>query len=57
MGSVFLGDQIVSEVRIGDLTLIAKGSPDIEPSKTVSVYLPKERLVVFAERELGNSQS
>ncbi len=48
--SIFLGDQIVSELKIGEKTLIAKGSPDDgEPGKTVEVYLPKERLVVFPD--------
>jgi iron(III) transport system ATP-binding protein len=48
--SIFLGDQIVSQLKIGEKTLIAKGSPDDgEPSKTVSIYLPKERLVIFPD--------
>ena len=48
--SVFLGDQIVSELKIGEKTLIAKRSPDDgEPSQTVAIYLPKERLVVFPD--------
>ena len=53
--SVFLGDQIVSEVNVRGKTLIAKGSPDEgELSKTVSVYLPRERLVVFPDSGPGN---
>jgi iron(III) transport system ATP-binding protein len=48
--SIFLGDQIVSELKIGEKTLIAKRSPDDgEPSQTVAIYLPKERLVVFPD--------
>ena len=50
MSSTFLGDQVVAEVKIGEKTLIAKAPPDDrEPSKTVSVHLPKGRLVVFTE--------
>ena len=50
MSSTFLGDQVVAEVKIGEKTLIAKVPPDDrEPSKTVSVHLPKGRLVVFTE--------
>jgi len=52
VSSTFLGDQIVSELKVGAKTLIAKGTPeDGAPSKTVSVYLPKERLVVFPDNE------
>jgi ABC-type sugar transport system ATPase subunit len=48
--SVFLGDQIVSEIDVRGKILIAKGSPDDgQPSDTVSVYLPRERLVVFSD--------
>ena len=50
MSSTFLGDQVIAEVKIGEKTLIAKAPPDDrEPSKTVSVHLPKGRLVVFTE--------
>src|SRR6185295_14779974 len=46
--SVFLGDQIVSEIDVQGKILIAKGSPDDGvPSDTVFVYLPRDRLVVF----------
>jgi len=41
---------VIAEVKIGEKTLIAKAPPDDrEPSKTVSVHLPKGRLVVFTE--------
>ena len=54
--SVFLGDQIVSEIDVRGKILIAKGSPDDgEPSDTVFVYLPRERLVVFSDRVPSNS--
>ena len=54
--SVFLGDQIVSEIDVQGKILIAKGSPDDgEPSDTVFVYLPRDRLVVFSDRVPSNS--
>jgi ABC-type sugar transport system ATPase subunit len=54
--SVFLGDQIVSEIDVRGKILIAKGSPaDGEPSDTVFVYLPRDRLVVFSDRVPSNS--
>jgi ABC-type sugar transport system ATPase subunit len=54
--SVFLGDQIVSEIEVRGKILIAKGSPDDgEPSDTAFVYLPRERLVVFSDRVPSNS--
>jgi len=54
--SVFLGDQIVSEIDVRGKILIAKGSPDDgEPSDTVFVYLPRERLVVFFDSVPSNS--
>ncbi|HVO93506.1 MAG TPA: ABC transporter ATP-binding protein [Terriglobales bacterium] len=54
MGSTFLGDQVVSEVKVGEQTLIAKTAPDDGDARTiVSVYLPKGRLVVFPESAGG----
>jgi ABC-type sugar transport system ATPase subunit len=54
--SVFLGDQIVCEIDVRGKILIAKGSPnDGEPSDTVFVYLPRERLVVFSDRVPSDS--
>ena len=48
--STFLGDQFVSELKIGDRTLIIKAPSDNEmPKGNCLVCLPKERLVVFPE--------
>jgi iron(III) transport system ATP-binding protein len=49
--STFLGDQIVTEVKLGEKTMIARSSPDAGLfADHVTVHLPKERLVVFPER-------
>ena len=50
LGSTFLGDQVVAEVKINDKILIAKALADDEkPVGNITVHLPKRRLVVFAE--------
>jgi len=55
--STFLGDQVVTEVKVKEKTLIAKTLPDAgEFSDSVSVHLPKERLVVFPERMARQSE-
>ena len=49
--STFLGDQMVTEVKIREKTLTAKSSPDGGRfADVVTVHLPKERLVVFPEQ-------
>ncbi len=49
--STFLGDQIVTEVKLGEKTLLAKSPPDGGPfAEPITVHLPRERLVVFPER-------
>jgi iron(III) transport system ATP-binding protein len=56
ISSTFLGDQIVTEVRINGKVLVAKAQPDQEkPAERISVRFPKERLVVFPEK-LSRSQ-
>jgi ABC-type Fe3+/spermidine/putrescine transport system ATPase subunit len=49
--STFLGDQVVTEVKLREKTVMAKSMPDAGLfADQVTVYLPKERLVVFPER-------
>ena len=49
--STFLGDQLITEVKLREKTMIAKSTPDAGPfAGQVIVHLPKERLVVFPER-------
>jgi len=49
--STFLGDQVVTEVKVREKSLIAKSSPDAGHfAELVTVHLPKERLVVFPEQ-------
>jgi iron(III) transport system ATP-binding protein len=55
--STFLGDQVVTEVKIKEKILIAKTLPDAgEFSDSVLVHLPKQRLVVFPERMVRESE-
>jgi len=50
VSSTFLGDQVVAEVRVKEKTLIAKAlADDDKPAGDITVFLPKGRLVVFAE--------
>jgi iron(III) transport system ATP-binding protein len=52
----FLGDHVVSEVKIGEKILNVKSLPD--DAKTigaVKVHLPKQRIVVFPEAEAKQS--
>jgi ABC-type Fe3+/spermidine/putrescine transport system ATPase subunit len=50
VSSTFLGDQLVFEMKINDTVLTAKTMPDgKKPDGKVSVYFPKERLVVFSD--------
>jgi ABC-type sugar transport system ATPase subunit len=46
--STFVGDQIIFEIRINDTLLTAKAMPDGKrPEGKVSIYFPKEKMVVF----------
>jgi len=50
LAATFLGDQVTMEIKINEKTLMVKTSPDdAKPTGAVSVHLPKEKLVVFAE--------
>jgi iron(III) transport system ATP-binding protein len=50
VSSTFLGDQLVFEMKINDTILTAKTMADGKrPAGNVSVYFPKERLVVFSD--------
>jgi iron(III) transport system ATP-binding protein len=50
LGSTFLGDQRIVDVKIKDKILTLKTPPDDDVSgKSVWVHLPKERLVIFPE--------
>jgi hypothetical protein len=50
LSSTFLGDQVTVEVKIEGKVLIAKAlAEDERPAGSVSVHLPKRRLVVFPE--------
>ena len=50
LATTFLGDQATSEVKIKDKILLAKTLPDdAKPVGIVSVYLPKQKIVVFPE--------
>ena len=57
LSSTFLGDQLIAEVKIKEKILVAKALADDEdPVGSISVHLPKGRLVVFPEA-LGNNRS
>ena len=46
--STFAGDQMIFEIRINSTVLTAKAMPDGKnPQGNVSVYFPKEKIVVF----------
>jgi ABC-type sugar transport system ATPase subunit len=48
--STFIGDQMIFEVRINDIMLTAKAMPDgRRPEGKVSIYFPKEKMVVFPD--------
>jgi len=48
--STFIGDQMIFEVRINDTLLTAKAMPDgKKPEGNVSIYFPKEKVVVFPD--------
>src|SRR5262245_18945128 len=48
--STFIGDQMIFEIRINDTLLTAKAMPDSKkPEGNVSIYFPKEKMVVFPE--------
>ena len=48
--STFVGDQVIYELKVNDKVLMLKAMPDGKnPQGTVSVYLPKEKIVVFPD--------
>jgi ABC-type sugar transport system ATPase subunit len=48
--STFVGDQMIFEVRVNDTLLTAKAMPDGKrPEGKVSIYFPKEKMVVFPD--------
>jgi iron(III) transport system ATP-binding protein len=48
--STFIGDQMIFEMRINDTVLTVKAVPDNKiPNGKVSIYFPKEKLVVFPD--------
>jgi iron(III) transport system ATP-binding protein len=48
--ATFIGDQMIFEMKINDTVLTAKAMPDNKvPDGKVSLYLPKEKLVVFPD--------
>jgi ABC-type Fe3+/spermidine/putrescine transport system ATPase subunit len=48
--STFIGDQMIFEVRINNTLLTAKAMPDgKKPEGRVSIYFPKEKMVVFPD--------
>jgi iron(III) transport system ATP-binding protein len=50
LNSTFLGDQVITEVRIREKLLTVKGPPDDKkPAGKTAVHLPKSRIVVFPE--------
>jgi iron(III) transport system ATP-binding protein len=49
VSSTFLGDQVVTEVKINEKTLIAKVSPDDRPEGNTAVHLARSKLVVFPD--------
>jgi ABC-type sugar transport system ATPase subunit len=52
LGTTFLGDQVMAEVRIKERSLIVKTLPDdAKLEGAIAVHLPKERIVVFPEKE------
>ena len=56
VAAVFLGDHVMTEVKIGERILNVKSLPD--DAKTVgpvTVHLPKQRIVVFPEAETKQS--
>jgi len=52
VASFFLGDHIMSEVKIGERILSVKSLPDtVKSTGEVAVQLPKDRIVIFPEAE------
>jgi ABC-type sugar transport system ATPase subunit len=52
VASFFLGDHIMSEVKIGERILNVKSLPDtVKSTGEVAVQLPKDRIVIFPEAE------
>jgi ABC-type Fe3+/spermidine/putrescine transport system ATPase subunit len=50
VSSIFIGDQVIAEVKINETTLAVKTTPDDpKPAGKISVYLPKGRIVVFPD--------
>src|SRR5207249_6821066 len=48
--STFIGDQIIFEIRINNSVLTAKAKPEGKsPAGKVSLYFPKEKMVVFPD--------
>jgi len=48
--STFVGDQMIFEIRVNDTLLTAKAMPDGKrPEGKVSLYFPKEKMVVFPD--------
>ena len=56
VASFFLGDHVMREVKIGERILNVKSLPDdAKTAGGVTVYLPKDRIVVFPEAESKQS--
>src|SRR5439155_22038955 len=48
--STFVGDQIIFEIKINNSVLTAKAKPEGKsPAGKVSLYFPKEKMVVFPD--------
>jgi len=48
LGSIFLGDQVIAEVKVNEQTVTVKTTPEVEkPTGNVSLHLPKGRMVIF----------
>ena len=56
VASFFLGDHVISEVKVGERVLNVKSLPDdVKAAGGVTVHLPKERIVVFPEEQSKQS--
>jgi iron(III) transport system ATP-binding protein len=54
VSAIFIGDQVIAEVKIHETTLTVKTTPDDQkPPGDVLVYLPKGRIVVFSDVASG----
>jgi len=55
VGTTFLGDQVMTEVKIKERNLLVKTLPDgAKPRGKIMVQLPKERIVIFPESHSGS---